>query len=427
MVEIIRSTFKDHLVRIPTDPPKTLPSPAALRNKILIKVKYVDPKKAASRAAQPPPPNTTLHHTGSANSSHSSASSNADDNTPAPSSASTPDQKAKKKKSSVIPSLSDLGIYTRSYHFSSLTSPDAHVPMHVFSLSEKKIMEVHQSNAPALFSHNRHFLMRVFPSGLRVRSDNLDPSIFWRKGVQMVALNWQRWDEGMMLNEGMFTGSQGWVLKPKGYLGSHNNDGKDKSDNNSTEHSHGKIGQEDSQADAIAHKTLTLNITILAAQDIPLPFGNNSASTLRPYVKIELHVEKPAERTGAPIEGGGKSKDESQYKQRTRTGKGTDVDFGAEQVHFRDVPGVVEELSFVRYAKSFSFFPLGLVFHALSTFRTLHRLPFPDNPVSRLFCCFSFMCCRSCAASLALFPARWSVLLYFSTNLRRCNCQSVII
>ena len=35
----------------------------------------------------------------------------------------------------------------------------------------------------------------------------------------MVALNWQSWDKGMMLNEGMFAGEQGWVLKPDGFLG----------------------------------------------------------------------------------------------------------------------------------------------------------------------------------------------------------------
>ena len=190
--------------------------------------------------------------------------------------------------------------------------------------------------------------MRVFPSGLRVRSDNLDPSVFWRKGVQMVALNWQRWDEGMMLNQGMFTGSEGWMLKPKGYLGHHGSGNASRMED--IKKGAGKAEGE-SQASAIVHKTLTLTITVLAMQDIPLPLGDTNSAALHPYVKIELHVEKPAERSSAPIEGGGKSKDEDQYKQRTRPGKGTDVDYGGEVVRFRDVPGVVEELSFVRYAR----------------------------------------------------------------------------
>ena len=373
MVEIIKSTFKDHLVNTPAkNHMKSLPSPAALRNKILIKVKYVDPQKATSTITAIAQSRPTLEHTISATSGHSSASSTADDLT----SAHTSDEAKKKKKkkktkaSAIIPALSDLGIYTRSYHFSSLSSTNALIPEHVFSLSEKKLMELHQSSGPTLFSHNRNYLMRAFPSGLRVRSDNLDPSVFWRKGVQMVALNWQRWDEGMMLNEGMFTGSGGWVLKPTDYRGPHGGD-SDMCDNKITATSmkSGKeqdakaatgaapetaaVGPEvgnESQTSAIAHKTLTLTITIFAAQDIPLPLGETNPTALHPYVKVELHVEKPAERSGAPIDGGGRSKDEGQYKHQTRTAKGTDVDFAGEVVSFRDVPGVVEALSFVRYA-----------------------------------------------------------------------------
>ena len=198
-------------------------------------------------------------------------------------------------------------------------------------------MEIHRSaTAPALFTHNMHYLMRVFPSGMRVRSDNLDPAVFWRKGVQFVALNWQRWDEGMMLNEGMFVGSKGYVLKPPGYRG----DG-------------GEAGDAvKSQATAIEHKTLDLSIEVLAAQDISLPLGDTRRDSFHPYVKIELHVEKPAERTGAPIEGGGRAK-EGEYKWRGRTVRGasagTGVDFGGEKAVWRGIEGVVEELGFIRY------------------------------------------------------------------------------
>ena len=170
---------------------------------------------------------------------------------------------------------------------------------------------------------------------MRVRSDNLDPAVFWRKGVQMVALNWQRWDEGMMLNEALFSGSNGYVLKPQGYRGKKIN------------LSAPSISAE-SQADAILHRTLTLKITIFAAQDIPLPLGDTKPEGFHPYAKCELHVEKPAERTGAPIEGDGKSKD-GEYKWKTRTMKGVEADFGAEEIIFKEIPGVVEELSFVRY------------------------------------------------------------------------------
>ena len=333
MVEIMKSVWRGFLITLPVPDCTTLPNPASLRHKILVKVKYSSPKKAAmSRRAGKDEAAPELRPVSSGGSSSSASENEALQAADSP--------KKKKKKSSIVPSLSALGIYTQAYHFKSLIAPEATLPTHVFSLSEKKLMEVHASSGSTLFSHNRNYLMRAFPSGMRVRSDNLDPSVFWRKGVQMVALNWQRWDEGMMLNEGMFCGSDGYVLKPKGYL------------SKPTSSTTPQLSEE-SQADAVAHRTLTLSIDILAAQSIPLPLGDSRPSGFHPYVKCELHVETSAERTGEPIERGGKAK-EGEYKWRSRTMKGVEVDFGAEKVDFKEIPGVVEELSFLRYLRFLS-------------------------------------------------------------------------
>ncbi len=340
MVEIMKSVWEGFLIPPQVTDCVTLPSPDSLRRKILVKVKYTNPKKAVAKLRA----GTDAVGSDLGSKSRGGSSSSASENEE-PQAADNP--KKKKKKSSVAPSLSALGIYTQAYHFKSLTAPEATLPTHVFSLSEKKLMEVHASSGPTLFSHNRNYLMRAFPSGMRVRSDNLDPSVFWRKGVQMVALNWQRWDEGMMLNEGMFSGSSGYVLKPNGYLGT------------LTSSALPRISRE-SQGDAIAHKTLTLSIEILAAQCIPLPLGDTRPSGFHPYVKCELHVETPAERTGEPIERGGKAK-EGEYKWKSRTMKGTEVDFGAEKVEFKEIPGVVEEMSFLRYLRPYSLRVFGSV------------------------------------------------------------------
>ena len=318
MVEIMEESWKDMLVRFPTKEFDYLPSPGELRRKFLVKVKYVAPDVAKAEAVKESAP-ARVGRTRSASSSGSESLTDA--------------QGQKVKKSAIIGALGALGVYTRSYHFKHLTQPEAMIPTHVFSLSEKKLMEVHQNQGPTLFSHNRKFLMRAFPSGMRITSSNLDPSVFWRKGVQMVALNWQKWDAGMMLNEGMFAGSGGWVLKPKRYRGESGGDTKELSG--------------ESQADAIAHKTLTLSIEILAGQNIPLPLKDHKPDRFRPYVKCELHVEKSEERTGAPIEGGGKSKD-GEYKRRTKPGRGVEPDYGGERMDFVRIPGVVAELSFVR-------------------------------------------------------------------------------
>ena len=103
----------------------------------------------------------------------------------------------------------------------------------------------------------------------------------------------------------------------------------------------------ESQADAVVHMTLSLTIEIIAGQAIPLPTGDRRPHGFHPYVKCELHVEKPEERSGAPIEAEGKSKG-GEYKMRTKTSKGIEPDFGGEKVEFLKVAGVVEELSFLR-------------------------------------------------------------------------------
>ncbi|KAL2167730.1 hypothetical protein VTG60DRAFT_861 [Thermothelomyces hinnuleus] len=301
MVAIMRETWGDFLLPEPKEDAKHLPSPAELRGKILVKVKYAPPD--AEEEEEPLP----------------------GDN-----------QTAKAKKpSKIIQALSKLGIYTRGVSFKSLTQPEATMPTHIFSLSENGVMEVHQKSARELFEHNRRYLMRTYPSGLRIRSSNLDPAVFWRKGIQIVALNWQNWDEGMMLNEGMFAGTSGYVLKPEGY----------------------RIDKplpapstpENPQATAVKHYTLDLTIQVLAAQSLPLPLGDDNPSSFRPYVKVELHVEEPGERLdkdALPEDGREK---EGEYKAKTKSKKGCDPDFDGQELRFEGVPGVVPELSFVRF------------------------------------------------------------------------------
>lgn len=317
MVEIINETWKGMLVDIPSRNSTSLPSPAELRRKILVKVKYVAPNAMKD----------------SAPALKQSRSRSLSDSSDAEETERIVKKGKKAKKIKIIDALSSLGIYTRSYHFKSLREPEATIPTHVFSLSEKQLMEVHQSQGPTLFSHNRNFMMRAYPSSMRISSSNLDPAVFWRKGVQMVAVNRQKCDEGTMLNEAMFTGTGGWVLKPRGYRGS-------------TGVARTQLSIE-SQADAITHDTLDLSISVIAGQDIPLPIGDSSPGSLRPYVKCELHVEKPEERSGQSIEGGGLARD-GEYKRRTKTSHSTDPDFNLESVAFVGVPGVAQELSFVR-------------------------------------------------------------------------------
>ncbi|KAF6838073.1 phospholipase c [Colletotrichum plurivorum] len=313
MVQIMEDTWKGLLIPTPEVDAKELPRPADLMGKILVKVKYAPPTNDAPV----------------------DDSEDSDDKAPL-----DPANKkavaANKKASKIIQALSRLGIYTRGISFKSLTQPEAAMPTHIFSLSEKGVMEVHEKEPDLLFHHNRHFLMRAYPSGMRIRSSNLDAPVFWRRGIQIVALNWQNWDEGMMLNEGMFAGTDGYVLKPEGYRCL-------------------KTGSPPPAPDAvkdapqIEYKTLDLQIDVLAAQNLPLPPGDTRVSGFKPYVKVEIHVESPEERLpGAHIKNDGHEQ-EGEYKAKTKSNKGIDPDFKGEALQFTGVPGVVEELTFVRF------------------------------------------------------------------------------
>lgn len=171
MVQIMEQVWKGLLVSPPDKDTDALPPPSAFRRKILVKVKYAPPGEDTD------------------------AISDDEAGQAAPGAA---EKKKKKKPSKIIQALSALGIYTRAVSFKSLSQPEASMPTHVFSLSEKAVVEVHTKQAPDLFEHNRKYLMRAYPSALRIGSSNLDPLSFWRKGIQIVALNWQNWDEGMM-------------------------------------------------------------------------------------------------------------------------------------------------------------------------------------------------------------------------------------
>ncbi|KAI1856203.1 hypothetical protein JX265_011715 [Neoarthrinium moseri] len=310
MVQIMKEEWAGLLVEKPNDdcPTARQPRLEELLNKILVKVKKAS-KQDASGVMPSLAPTSTWDD---------DVSGSEDERSP-----------VKKLKTPICEKLAALAIYTHSEHFKNFESHAAKTPSHIFSISEKRILDLATTKHREIFHHNRHFFMRAFPKGMRYDSSNMDPSPFWRKGVQMVAMNWQSWDEGMMLNEAMFAGEQGWALKPPGYRS------EDVSPLSLT---------------SIPHRTLSLCITVLAGQHIPLPedagSGSGNAKSLRPLVKCELHVEKLDDRVGAPASTGTVNK-----KQHTASAKSDHPDFGDQQntFEFLNIPNVVDQLSFVRF------------------------------------------------------------------------------
>jgi hypothetical protein len=178
----------------------------------------------------------------------------------------------------------------------------------VYSFSEKVFSRHNNTYAKGVFEHNKKYLMRVYPFGLRFNSSNADPTTFWKHGVQLVALNWQKCDEGMMLNEGMFAGEGGYVLKPPGF----------------------RIGDSAPQ-----YRKLDLKIEVIAAANVPLPDDDDTARGFEPYVKVEIHTTADPGNVG-------------KIKAKTKAKRGTECVW-EQTLEFNGVGGVIEKLTLVRF------------------------------------------------------------------------------
>lgn len=328
MATIMREVWGEMLIQQPyegCDPKFRVPTLDDLRCKIMVKV-----KRAVAKINNSPDITASLPilHT------EDDGSASDDEHGPprlraaASSPAGALPQQDENGKVTICKPLSDLAVYTRSERFKGLSTPQAKQPTHIFSISEDRILELHEKYPREVFTHNKHFFMRAFPAGRRINSSNPDPSLFWRRGVQMVAMNWQNMDEGMMLNEAMFAGEDGWVLKPTAYQGA------DKAS---------------VTLDHAAKHTLDLTITFFAGHNIPTEDdkedNSRSRSALRPIIKAELHIGED-----------GKDGHEHSYKQHTKAAKTSNPEFMAhshvkgagEKLQFLNIPKVVEELSFIR-------------------------------------------------------------------------------
>ncbi|PHH85045.1 hypothetical protein CDD83_990 [Cordyceps sp. RAO-2017] len=258
MVDIIKEAFGTRLVAEPLDPTSDkLPSPTELMERILIKVKKHGGNHDHSAATE-----LTGRRRGSSLSSPLSRPTIPEGGGPIPPqslpqspllaassqarrlvgksrvntitegevhelmSSSTSDNESGSEMGSIGRSankttkvLGALGVYCAGVKFFGFDTPAAKTFNHIFSFMETSFAKHSRTKESkmALDIHNMRFMMRVYPDGMRFASSNFDPLIYWRRGVQMAALNWQTFDLGTQLNHAMFEGGKdesGYVLKP---------------------------------------------------------------------------------------------------------------------------------------------------------------------------------------------------------------------
>lgn len=203
--------------------------------------------------------------------------------------------KPKRRKSKIIKSLGDLGVYSMGIKFQSFTHPMTESFNHVFSLAERTFesqCRYQEGKHHQIEQHNMRYLMRVYPSGYRLRSTNPDPLGFWRRGVQMVALNWQTYDLGMQMNEAMFASGPdqtGYALKPPELR---------RSDAPPTTPGHASPSLADVQ-----RKLVKFSVEMISAQQLHRPRGFAMDESLNPYVEVEMFSAE--DKTGGIATGEG--------------------------------------------------------------------------------------------------------------------------
>ncbi|KAI5811367.1 PLC-like phosphodiesterase [Peziza echinospora] len=307
MAEIIRSTFGEHLVSEPLLPNSLiLPSPKDLKHKILIKVKSSEAQEVAialadleavkdAAAANIGQPSRTSTMAASGSGSSESTSDSLESDSHASASGDVKVKKKKKKPKKIAPALGQLGVYARGQKFSNFALPESKTYNHIFSLGERTAIKFCKDpdKKVALEKHNVRYLMRVYPSGYRVNSSNFDPNTFWRRGVQMVALNWQTYDLGLQMNEAMFASLHdhtGYVLKPKELRNI-------KPTN-------------DPVADAAAarlrkgKKLVKFSFDVISAQQLPRPKEQKADESFDPFVEVEVFSADDKAKGVSTVEGG---------------------------------------------------------------------------------------------------------------------------
>ena len=222
--------------------------------------------------------------------------SSADDSDAAQSSNPRPKRSASKQKNKIISSLGKLGVYTQGIKFNSFNSSESQTLNHVYSIGEINFNRIcdNQDDKEQLEKHNMRHLMRVYPAAWRLASSNPDPLKFWRRGVQMVALNWQTYDLSMQMNDAMFaTGLDrlGYVLKPRELR-------------QSTLLEESDVEPMMPGISKVQSKFIKFSVKLISAQQLPRPSRMGPDEILDPYIEIEMFSAEDKGKGLAAGEGG---------------------------------------------------------------------------------------------------------------------------
>ncbi|UKZ79779.1 hypothetical protein TrVFT333_007541 [Trichoderma virens FT-333] len=193
-------------------------------------------------------------------------------------------QAASSSSTRIVPELAELGVYAQSvkpkdnswYDPGQLVNGPHH---HLINVSETGLSSHLPHHAVPIANHNAHHLMRVFPKGTRIASSNLHPVKFWGIGAQICALNWQTFSTSNQLNDALFNGTAGYVLKPAALRAGGS----------------GRLG---------TGRMTRLRVHVAGATDVPL-HEDRERDSIKPYLTCTLYSpldadQEPPKRKTAP-------------------------------------------------------------------------------------------------------------------------------
>lgn len=325
MVEIMKEHIESSKLVLMTLPQheRSLPSPEELKYKILVKVKATN---AHPTSAMPTELQTSRHRSTSSpvrrptpmhsNSSqqfpypsgspymmsppdstysptdHSiSPTSDEDESDASLTAKATAKNTAARKTSKITSDLAALGVYLQGYSFGNPTHLGFQQFNHIFSINENAAaaLSKNQETKTPFEKHNTSFMCRVYPKNVRLNSSNFDPNTFWRRGVQMVALNWQTYDIHMQMNQAMFAAgndASGYVLKPH-YLRDPLRFGDDL----------------EARAKLPRHR-ISFSVKVISAQQLPLLSSLGKGKPISPFVEVQMFSAEDKARGIAYGQGG---------------------------------------------------------------------------------------------------------------------------
>lgn len=223
-----QKAMSQHLVRIlgerlhtktPEDGGSYLPSPHALRGKILLKGKKLglDSEGEEGEVSEEDEGSEMCQRMKGGTGPVGGEKETGQKSASFPAVAQSNPPPAPPKRFLLLKELADLVTLCNSVRFTDFpTSSKSQKPWELCSFHESLAVQLAGERPGDFVNHNKHFLSRVYPSPMRIDSSNMNPQDLWKCGCQIVSMNFQTAGLMMDLNTAWFrqNGNCGYVLRP---------------------------------------------------------------------------------------------------------------------------------------------------------------------------------------------------------------------